>query len=92
MKDRIPKTTPSPTPLTPSGADVGSITAAVLPGPAWVTATMARIRKITTSAASRARSMLTDALMLRADSPSTSAIAARLKMTQDTSAWKVSST
>ncbi len=89
----MPKTTPRPTPENPVGADDGEKKAGVLCSlPADAMATAASTRKMSTSRASNVRSRLTEALMLRADSPNTMAMAATLKIHQAMSVSKVAST
>src|SRR4029077_11827056 len=67
MKDRIPKTTPRPTPEKPFGAELGEKAERVFPFPAFAMAIVAKSKKTMTSMLNNVRSTRTDVLMLRTD-------------------------
>ncbi len=67
MKERMPKTTPRPTPEKPVGAELGKKALNVFPLPAFAIAIVARRKNTITSTVSRVRSTWTEVLMLRTD-------------------------
>jgi hypothetical protein len=89
MKERMPKTTPIPTPDSPLGEELGLKAPRVFPLPAEAIAIVARSRKTTTSTASRVRSTRTEVLMLRTDRTTTMAMKTNAKIHQGRSALKV---
>src|SRR5205823_8715973 len=89
INERIPKTTPRPTPDNPVGDADGVKTISVLLLPAFTIAITPSSTKTSTSTISKVRSTWTDAFILRIAKPTTIARASRLKIHQGTSALNV---